>query len=237
MKKMTFLIIAVALTSLIKASAQTLPETNTDDIMKKMAKEMKRKVGIKVGYNVAKILGSANNFSPKNQNGFMVSGFYAPASKGLGYRTELIFSRQGFSFDESGKMQNVSQDYIYMPHFTTFTIAKKVQLQAGGQVGYLLNAKKSPETKTTSGSEQEQQITDFMNRVDYGAAVGVEVYPFKGLIIGGRYNVSMGNIYKKYETMGSTTPTPMPVPYPLPVNPNDFKGRNAVVQFFIGYTF
>jgi hypothetical protein len=76
-----------------------------------------------------------------------------------------------------------------------------------------------------------------MNRVDYGAAVGVEVYPFKGLIIGGRYNVSMGNIYKKYETMGSTTPTPMPVPYPLPVNPNDFKGRNAVVQFFIGYTF
>jgi hypothetical protein len=237
MKKITLLIIVIASSCVIKASSQAIPGNNFDDMSKKMAKEMKRKVGIKVGYNFAKIVGNAANFSPRNQNGFMVSAFYAPPSKGLGYRTELIFSRQGFSFDDAGKMQNVSQDYVYMPHFTTFTIAKKVQLQAGGQVGYLLNAKKTPENKSTTGNSQDQQITDYMNRIDYGAAVGVEVYPFKGLIVGGRYNISMGNIYKKYE-LGSTSPTqPMPVPFPLPVNPNDFKGRNAVVQFFIGYAF
>jgi len=76
---------------------------------------------------------------------------------------------------------------------------------------------------------------DYMNRIDYGAAVGLEVYPIKGLIVGGRYNVSLGNIYKKYENATSSPTTP--IPFPLPVNPNDFKGRNAVVQFFIGYKF
>jgi len=242
MKRIILIVCVVSLTALSKASGQTTTSapampSNFDEMAKKAAKEMKRKVGIKVGYNFAKLVGNQPNFSPKNQNGFMVAGFYAPPAKGIGYRTELVFSRQGFSFDESGKMQNVSQDYIYMPHFTTYTIAKKVQLQAGAQIGYLLNAKKTPETKSSAnGSTQEQQITDYMNRIDYGAAAGVEIYPFKGLIIGGRYNVSLGNIYKQYQT-GASTPTPMPVPYPLPVNPNDFKGKNAVVQFFVGYTF
>jgi hypothetical protein len=78
-----------------------------------------------------------------------------------------------------------------------------------------------------------------MNRIDYGAAVGIEVYPFKGLLVGGRYNISMGSLYKQYQNMAtpSTTPVPMPVPFPLPVNPSDFKGKNAVIQFFVGYRF
>jgi hypothetical protein len=124
-------------------------------------------------------------------------------------------------------MQDVTQDYIYMPHLTTFTIAKKVQLQAGGQVGYLLNAKKSSSAQT-----EEEKVTEYMNRFDYGFAGGIEIYPFKGLLIGGRYNVSLGNIYKT--SAGSTT---APIPNPLPFNPEEVKGKNAVVQFFIGYRF
>jgi hypothetical protein len=118
-----------------------------------------------------------------------------------------------------------------MPHLTTFTIAKKVQLQAGGQIGYLLNA------KTDSGAAQskEDEMVKYMNRIDYGAAAGVEIYPFKGLIVGARYNVSLGSLYKKYTEEASGSPTPMPLP--LPFNPADFKGKNAIVQFFIGYQF
>lgn len=194
---------------------------------KKELNDMKPKIGIKAGYNFAKVNGTTANFSPKSNNGFMVAGFFAPKSKGLGYRTELVFSRQGFSFDESGKMQDVAQDYIYMPHLTTFTIASKVQLQAGGQIGYLLNAK-----KTSSGSNSSEQVTDYMNRIDYGFAGGVEIYPFKGLLIGGRYNVGFSNIYKT-----SAYSTTLPGSYPLPFNPNDVKGKNAVVQFFAGYRF
>jgi hypothetical protein len=161
-----------------------------------------------------------------------VSAFYSTPSKGLGYRTELVFSRQGFSFDASGKMQNVSQDYIYMPHLTTFTIAQKVQLQVGGQVGYLLNAKKESATP----GRDEDKIMAFMNRIDYGATAGIEVYPYKGFIIGGRYNVSMGNMYKQNSEVLSQGASPLLTSF-LPVNPASFKGKNAVIQFFIGYRF
>jgi hypothetical protein len=209
----------------IHLNAQT--QSALPGISQKDLKEMKPKIGLKAGYNFSKVVGNTPNFSPKSNNGFMVAAFFAPASKGMGYRTELVFSRQGFSFDQSGKVQNVSQDYIYMPHLTTFTIAKKVQLQAGGQVGYLLNAKKS-----SSNEGSSEAVTEYMNRFDYGFAGGIEVYPFKGLLVGGRYNVSLGNIYNT-----SSYSTTNPMPYPLPFNPEEVKGKNAVVQFFVGYRF
>lgn len=191
-------------------------------------KQHQPKFGIKAGYNFAKVIGSTTDFKPRSNNGYMASVFFSPSSKGgIGYRSEIIYSRQGFSFDESGKMQNIAQDYIYLPQLTTFTIAHLVQLQAGGQIGYLLNAKNT--TSSTSGSQQSQ-VTDYLNRIDYGFAGGLEVYPIAGLIIGGRYNVSLGNIYKQYST---GTPSYSPFPF----NPSDVKGKNAVVQFFIGYKF
>jgi hypothetical protein len=228
MKKTFFLTILMTFFFSYQGYSQTLPE----DVAAKEFKKVKPKFGLKLGYNVSKLSGSTPNFSPKVSNGFNVSAFYATPSRGLGYRTELIFSRQGFSFDGSGKMQRVSQDYIYMPHLTTFTIAKKVQLQAGGQIGYLLNAKKHSSASTTD----ENKIMDYMNRIDYGAAAGVEIYPYKGFIIGGRYNISLGTMYKQASEVSLPSPSSLIGSF-LPVNPADFKGKNAVMQFFIGYKF
>lgn len=220
---------------LLLAAAPATAQSNAYDSLasslntvKKELDNYRPKFGLKVGYNIAKVKGTTPSYSPDNENGFMVGAFYSTPSKGLGYRSELVFSRQGFSFDESGKLQEVTQDYIYMPNFTTFTIARKVQLQAGAQIGYLINAEK----KSSSGSESE--IEDYMNRLDYGFAGGVEIYPFKGLLVGARYNVSMGSVYKQYETAGTN---PLPIGYPFPFTPNDIKGKNAVVQFFAGYRF
>ena len=220
----------LSLASIRTQAQQTTSETpsvNTKALKKSMD-DSRPKFGLKAGYNIAKVKGSTPSFSPDNQNGFMVGAFFSPATKGLGYRTELVFSRQGFSFDEDGQVQDVTQDYIYLPNFTTFTIAGKVQLQAGAQIGYLLNAEK----KSSSGSESD--VMEYMNRFDYGFAGGVEVYPFKGLLVGARYNVSLGSVYKQYE---SSATNPMPIGYPFPFTPNDIKGKNAVVQFFAGYRF
>jgi len=225
MKKILFISTLLSILSQQAFSQQISSET-----FNKKMKEMKPKFGLKAGYNIAFIYGKTPNFSPKAKNGFTVSGFYSPSSNGLGYRTEIIFSRQGFSFADNGKTENVTQDYIYMPHLTTFTIAKRVQLQAGGQISYLLNAKKE-----SSSQSSNEQIAQYMNRFDYGAAVGLEIYPFKDLIIGGRYNISMGNPYKN--TSQTSNGGTAPMPFPLPVNPADFKGKNAVIQFFLGYRF
>ena len=34
------------------------------------------------------------------------------------------------------------------------------------------------------------------NKIDYGFAFGGEVHPFKGLLVGARYNLSLGKLYK-----------------------------------------
>ena len=217
-----YLLVIVLILSLGASTAFSQSRSNSTD------KKHKAKVGLKAGYNFAKVIGSTPDFTPQNNNGYMISGFFSPSVKnGFGYRTELVYSRQGFSFDESGKMQNIAQQYLYMPQLTTFTIANIVQLQAGGQIGYLLHAKN---TTPPSNSSQQTQVTDYMNRLDYGVAGGFELYPVGGLIIGGRYNVSLGNIYK--QNAGTSL-----YPSPFPFDPSQVKGKNAVVQFFIGYRF
>jgi hypothetical protein len=182
--------------------------------------------GIKAGYNWSYVTASGQGFKTNNNSGFMVGAFFAPKpSNGRGYRTELVFSRQGYTFDNGGKNTDVMNDYIYLPQLTTFGIGKFLQLQLGGQVGFLLNS------KMTSGAK-DTTITGLLNRVDYGFAGGVEIRPYKGLLIGGRYNLGLGKLYKKWEQSATN-----PNPYPLPFNPETTNLKNGVVQFFVGYAF
>jgi len=183
-------------------------------------KEFSSKAGFKVGYNVNRLAGQSVNVNFDNRSGFMIAAYFSPSTKGFGYRSELIFSRQGFSYDDNGTRQSVQTDYLYLPQLTTFSIGKVFQLQVGGQMGYLLKS-----SATSQSSSSNHDVTDFMNRFDVGAALGFEIYPVKRLIIGSRYNMSFGNIYEQEPSM---------MPSPFPFMPSDVKGRNAVLQFFAG---
>lgn len=184
-------------------------------------KEFSGKAGIKAGYNINRLAGQSVDIRFQNKSGFMIAGYFSTSTKGLGYRTELVFSRQGFSYDDNGKRQDVQTDYLYLPQLTSFTIGQFLQLQLGGQIGYLLKSSANSE----SGSSSENDITKYMNRLDYGAAFGFEVYPVKRLIVGSRYNMSFGNVYEQ---------NPSAIAPPFPFTPSDVKGRNAVLQFFVG---
>jgi hypothetical protein len=198
------------------------------DVQKNDASKYRTRYGLKAGYNVAWMTGTPAHFEPSNRSGFMAGAFLAPPARGgMGFRTEIVFSRQGFSYDASGNKHTITQDYLYLPQFTTFGIGKVVQLQLGGQIGFLLNAKSSQGSETST----EKKIMDYYNRFDYGFAGGLEIYPFKGLLIGARYNISLGNAFK------TPDPSTMPMPSPLPFDPTELKGKNSVVNFFLGYKF
>jgi opacity protein-like surface antigen len=185
-------------------------------------------IGLKAGYNISYANGVNTGFNPGKNNGFMIAGFYGLTGKSIiGYRSEIVFSRQGYTYDDAGSNTEVMNDYIYLPHFLTVNVTKYLQLQAGMQIGYLLNAKKSGTEKSSDSS-----MMDFMNRVDYGFAGGIEINPIKGLILGARYNHGLGKMYKQYE--GSAT---NPSPFPLPFDPATTNLKNAGVQIFIGYKF
>ena len=183
-------------------------------------------VGLKGGINFANItkVSSINN---STNTGFAVSLFMAPKPRGLfGFQTEIEFSRQGYNFDTNTNTGNVNLDYIILPQLTTINLTRFVQIQIGPQVAFLLNAKAS-DNKTSSGSSYSNMLS-YYNRFDYGVAGGVEIHPFKGLLIGGRYNLSIGNIYKNLENSPPGT-----VPSFIP----SVNVKNNVVNIYLGYHF
>jgi hypothetical protein len=67
----------------------------------------------------------------------------------------------------------------------------------------------------------------YYNRIDYGAAGGLEVYPYKGILFGARYNISFSN----------STQNPNDAQAPAPSFIPSFNAKNNVLQIYIGYKF
>jgi Outer membrane protein beta-barrel domain len=180
--------------------------------------------GLKAGVNFANVT-KASSINSSNQTGFMIGAFLSPASKGvISSRTEIVFSRQGYNFQTNTKTGNVNLDYILIPQLMGINITRFVQLQLGAQMAFLINAKADSTNNTSSSGGSYAAVMDYYNKFDYGFAVGAEVHPFKGLLIGARYNIGLGKVYKDLQS------GQMPA-----FRAEDAK--NNVVQIFTGWRF
>ncbi len=181
-------------------------------------------LGLKAGYNYANIT-NASQVGAESKSGFHLGAFLSPTSKGLfSSRTELIFSRQGYNYETSTNTGTVDLDYIILPQLMGINITKFVQVQAGFQVAYLLNAK-ADSTATSSSNTGTAKMMDMYNRFDYGFSAGLELNPFKGMLLGARANFGLGKLYKQQPA------GPMPSFIP------EVKTRNNVIQVFAGWRF
>ncbi len=179
--------------------------------------------GIKAGINFAKV-SNASSINSGTKSGFNVGVLLAPASKKIiSSRTELVFSRQGYDYKNGTNTGNVNLDYIQFGQLASINISKYFSLLFGAQTAYLVSAQ-ADSTKNTGGSGSYDNIMNLYNRMDYGYAVGAEVHPFAGLIIGGRYNVSLANVYKDLQSGQQPTFS-------------SADAKNNVVQIFVGWRF
>lgn len=185
----------------------------------------RQQFGLKAGITLNYLKGNGY-FNPGNKTGFMAGTYFAMPSKGLGYRTELVFSRQGYSYENNTKTGSVQLDYILLPQLATFNIGNVLQVHAGAQLGFLLKSR--IDSTPSSSSVPAPAPKDFFNKINYGLAAGAEVRPIAGLVIGSRYNLF-------FKTLGDppSSPTVLP-PYVPPANTNL---RNGLVQVYIGYLF
>jgi hypothetical protein len=182
---------------------------------------VKAQIGLKAGPNFARV-SSASSINSNSRSGFHVGLFLAPASKSIiGSRTEILFSRQGYNYKTNSNTGNVDLDYIQMGQLMSINITKYFSLMFGAQTAYLISAQTDSSNSSTSS---ENNIMELYNRVDYGYAVGAEVHPFKGLIIGVRYNVSLAKVYKDLQS------------FQRPSFTSD-DAKNNVVQISLGYRF
>jgi hypothetical protein len=182
-------------------------------------------IGIKGGINFANVT-DASSINNNSRSGFSIGAFMAPIPKGLiGFRSEINFSRQGYDFKTNTNTGNVNLDYILLPQFTTINLTKFVQIQAGFQMAYLISASAEESSGNTGGYGK---LMDYYSKFDYGLAGGLEIHPVKGLLIGARYNLSLGDLYKSMGTPASGT-----MPSFIP----DVNVKNNVINFFVGWHF
>lgn len=177
--------------------------------------------GAKAGLNFANV-SKASSINSSSRSGFHAGLFIAPVSKKIfSSRTELLFSRQGYNYKTSTNTGNVNLDYIQMGQLMSINITKYLSLLFGAQTAYLVSARVD---SSNGGNGTGNAIMDLYNRIDYGYALGAEVHPFKGIIIGARYNVSLAKVYKDIQNFQRPSFT-------------SEDAKNNVVQLFAGWRF
>jgi Outer membrane protein beta-barrel domain len=185
-------------------------------------------LGFKAGYNFADVR-NVSSLNAESRSGYHLGAFFAPGQrkKLIGFRTELIFSRQGYNFKDGTKSGSVALDYILLPQMFTLNISKLIQLQAGGQLAFLMNAK--ADSSVNGGPLGKfQQVIDFYNKIDYGITAGAEVHPYKGLLLGVRYNAGLSNLFKNQATGTGSYPA-----FISSLSTLNFKSN--VIQIFAGW--
>ena len=156
-------------------------------------------IGIKGGVNFAQV-SKASDINASSQSGFNGGIFFeAVTKKFLGFRSELSYSKQGYNYTTTENTGNVNLDYFLQTQLMTLNFTKLIQLHLGIQTAFLLNA--SVDSAKNNGIPSTMDIMDLYNKFDYGFAFGGEVHPFKGLLLGARYNLSLGKLYKDISTL------------------------------------
>ena len=184
-------------------------------------------IGLKAGLNFANVT-NASSFNSSSESGFHAGIFLAPPSKGImGFRTELIFSKQGYNYKTATNTGIVNLDYIMLPQYICINITKYFQIQFGGQMAFLINAKVDSTSTGGTGYGSGSQILDLYNKFDYGYGGGIEIHPVKGLIIGARANISLSNLYNFDNITSGTTPSFIP----------KIDVKNNLFQIFTGWKF
>jgi hypothetical protein len=181
-------------------------------------------IGIKGGLNFAKV-SKASEINAGSRSGFHIGLFLAPVSKKIiSSRTEVLFSRQGYDYQTTSNTGNVNLDYIQLGQLMSVNITKYISLMFGAQTAYLVSANVDSSNNANTGNAYANGIMDFYNRIDYGYALGAEVHPVMGLIVGVRYNVSLAKVYKDIQSFQKPSFT-------------SEDAKNNVVQVSVGWRF
>jgi hypothetical protein len=190
---------------------------------------LKAQFGLKAGLNFTNVtnVSSVNN---QSSSGFNLGVFYAtPYNKILGSKTELVFSRQGYSYETNATTGKVNLDYIMLPTYMCINITKLFQIQVGMQFGYLMSANNDSTSKTGNSSTGSYSAAlSYYNRFSYSIGGGIELHPYKGSLVGARMNVSLNNLYKIPDENTSGNP-PSYVP--------DINIKANLFQIYMGWRF
>lgn len=164
-------------------------------------------LGVKGGVNVATQRNSGgDDAGPGLQSRVgLVAGMFAtmPLFSRLELQPEALFTSKGARVDLEGVKASLVADYLEVPVLARFSRrgAFNFYLAGGPAVAFLLRA----HSRTAfAGATEEIDITEQVNRVDVGVAMGGGV-EFGSIVIDGRYTLGLLDIDKDKSDAVKTT--------------------------------
>lgn len=171
--------------------------------------------GVKGGVNIASLVGDGvDNLNIRTSVHF--AGIVEiELSDKFSIQPEIMFSAQGAKQSINDYEASWFLNYINIPLLGKYYINDKLSLEAGPQIGFLMNAKLDWKNDEESGLDDLDEIT---SSIDFGIDFGLGYKLESGLNFGARYNVGLSDVVDDFEDNGSTV-------------------KNGVFQISVGYFF
>lgn len=151
--------------------------------------------GIKGGVNFSTFSGNGfSDFNDENARTAYHLGLLAeiPVSDRFSIQPEVLYSAQGFDIVRREDSRDIEHqlDYINVPVLAKFYLTDGFSLEAGPQVGFVVNEKISDGKNDIDFFDEDR--TDIDLSLGMGAA-----YKFNNVFIYGRYNAGLSDIYDR----------------------------------------
>ena len=145
-------------------------------------------IGIKGGLNITN-LNDDNGTTYDSKIGFNVGLLgHIHLAPQLALQPELLYSLQGAKYTVSNVETNINLGYLNIPLNVQYMFDNGFRLQAGPQIGFLMNAKSETNNVKTD-------IKDNLKTVDFGVTAGLGyVHPASGFGVDARYNLGLSDI-------------------------------------------
>lgn len=177
------------------------------------AQTSKREEGIKFGFKAGI---NASNFNGDVEDNAMRYGLHIGLlseiiiNDKISIQPELLYSAQGFKNETPGSFSKSKFDYILLPVLIKYYAIEKLSIEAGPQVGFLVNSI----NRDNNGNVD----IDDQSVVDFGVNLGLGYELSGGFFVQGRYNFGITNVNNA-------------------ANASAFKYTNSVFQLSVGILF
>ncbi len=144
------------------------------------------RAGFKIGANYASINGDINDVDPRFRM-HLGAVIEFPVLSRFYIQTEVLYSAQGYTFDDEGVENKISLNYLALPVMAKFYITNQISLETGPQLATLANA-------TTSADDPTDEFYNSFESFDFGWGFGGSYMLESGLFFQARYVLGLTNI-------------------------------------------
>lgn len=203
-----YIIIASLIFLSLSATAQTEQTVQAAQAEQKkdsIKKLNKYKFGVKGGINFSNLNYNGNDLDLSSKTGFTIGVMgEIPIAKQLALQPEILYSQQGAESEYfSEQINNISYEgtiklnYLNIPLMLKYFVADGLSLQAGPQIGFLLNSKNVYKDNFFGyENSDELDLSDYTHTLDFGVNLGVG-YQFQDKIyVDARYNMSLSDVFE-----------------------------------------